>query len=66
MEEIGCHFKIKKIIGNIYHDTNKERLAFYQQAYNNALESSIKKINLPTNDICFKCNEVMRTSIILP
>ena len=22
MEEIGCHFKFEKIIGNIYHDTN--------------------------------------------
>ena len=22
MEEIGCHFKFKKIIGNVYHDTD--------------------------------------------
>ena len=22
MEEIGCHFKFEKIIGNIYHDTD--------------------------------------------
>lgn len=51
---------------NIDYDRNKERLAMYQMAYNQSLESSIKKINLPTNDICFKCNEVMRTSIILP
>lgn len=51
---------------NIDYDRNKERLAMYQQYYNNTLDSSIKKINLPANDICFKCNEVIKSSIILP
>lgn len=51
---------------NIDYDRNKERLEMYKQAYNDSLGASIKKINLPTNDICFKCNEVIKSSIILP
>lgn len=51
---------------NIDAETNKERLAFYQTEFNNSLEATIKKINLPTNDQCFKCNEWVRSAIILP
>lgn len=47
-------------------DTNKQALAFYTNAYNEALENTIKKINLPTNDPCFKCNNYIKSAIILP
>ena len=51
---------------NIDYDRNKERLEMYKQAYNDSLGASIKKINLPTNDICFKCNETVKSLVILP
>jgi hypothetical protein len=51
---------------NIDAETNQKRLDFYTQAYNEALEATIKKINLPKYDPCFKCNEVVRHAVILP
>jgi hypothetical protein len=51
---------------NIDAETNQKRLDMYKQAYNDALEATIKKINLPTNDVCFKCNEWVRSTVILP
>ena len=49
-------------------ETEKERA--YDQGhidgYNEALEATIKKINIPKGDVCFKCNDVMRTAVILP
>lgn len=51
---------------NIDAETNQKRLDFYTQAYNEALEATIKKINLPKNDPCFKCNEAVRSKVILP
>ncbi len=50
---------------NIDAERNKERMLAYQTAYNDALESTIKKINLP-KDNCFKCNQVAQTMIVLP
>lgn len=51
---------------NIDAERNKERLSAYTQAYNDALEATIKKINLPTNDPCFKCNDFVKSVVILP
>lgn len=47
-------------------DTNKEALAFYTNAYNESLDNTIKRINLPQNDPCFRCNVAVRSTIILP
>lgn len=51
---------------NIDAERNKERLTSYQNAFNNAIEATIKKINLPKGDICFKCNEAVKHVIALP
>lgn len=51
---------------NIDAERNKERLAMYQTAYSEALEATIKKINIPQYDVCFKCDEYLRSAIILP
>lgn len=51
---------------NIDYERNKERLLMYQTEYNKALEATIKKINLPKGDICFKCNESVKNVVILP
>jgi len=51
---------------NIDFERNKERLAMYQTAYSEALEASIKKINMPKYDVCFKCEEYIKSVIILP
>lgn len=51
---------------NVDWERNKERLAMYQTAYSEALEATIKKINMPKYDICFKCEEYLRSAIILP
>lgn len=51
---------------NIDAERNKERLAMYQTAYSEALEATIKKINIPKYDSCFKCDEYLRSDIILP
>jgi hypothetical protein len=51
---------------NIDAERNKERLAMYTQAYNEALDATIKKINMPKYDVCFKCEEYLKSAIILP
>jgi len=51
---------------NIDWERNKERLAMYQQSYSEALDASVKKINMPKYDVCFKCEEYLKSSIILP
>lgn len=51
---------------NIDAERNKERLEMYKQAYNESLDSTIKKINMPKYDTCFKCDEYLKSSIILP
>lgn len=51
---------------NIDYERNKERLTAYQLAFNNAIEATIKKINIPKGDICFKCNEQQKMAIVLP
>lgn len=51
---------------NIDAERNKERLALYQKSFNESLEATIQKINLPKNDICFKCNETVIHTIALP
>ena len=51
---------------NIDAERNKERLLLYQKSFNDSLEATIKKINLPVNDICFKCNEAVKHIIALP
>lgn len=51
---------------NIHAERNQKALDFFTTAYNDALEATIKKINVPKGDICFKCNEFMRSAIILP
>lgn len=51
---------------NIDAEQNEKRKEAYKQAYNEALDATIKKINLPKNDHCFKCDEFVRNVIILP
>lgn len=51
---------------NIHAERNKDALSHFTQAYNNEMEATIKKINLPKNDICFKCNDFIMSAIILP
>lgn len=51
---------------NIDAERNKERLAAYQKAYNDSLEATIRKINLPKNDPCFLCETWVQNAIILP
>lgn len=51
---------------NIHAERNQKALDLFTQSYNEALEATIKKINLPKGDVCFKCNEFMRSAIILP
>jgi hypothetical protein len=51
---------------NVDAEINKERLQMYTEEYNKALESSIKKINMPKGDVCFKCEEYIKSAIILP
>ena len=51
---------------NIHAERNQKALDFFTQSYNEALEATIKKINIPKGDVCFKCNDVMRTVVTLP
>jgi len=51
---------------NIDAERNLKRLELYQKSFNEALEATIQKINLPKNDICFKCNEAVKHVIALP
>lgn len=51
---------------NIDAENNEKRLSLYKQNYNEALEATIKKINIPKYDVCFKCEEYLRSAIILP
>lgn len=51
---------------NIDAERNEKRMQAYQTAYSESLLSTIQKINLPKNDQCFKCNEVVRSLVILP
>lgn len=51
---------------NVDAERNEKRRIAYQSAYNEALEATIKKINLPKGDVCFKCNVPAQTMIILP
>lgn len=51
---------------NIDAEQNEKRRLAYQSAYMDALEATIKKINLPKYDPCFKCNEAVRSVVILP
>lgn len=51
---------------NIDFERNKERKLMYQQAYNEALQASIQKINIPTGDVCFKCLDMVKSVIVLP
>jgi hypothetical protein len=47
-------------------ERNKERLAMYKEEYNKSLMATVKKINLPIGDACFKCDGQVRSAIILP
>lgn len=51
---------------NIDAERNKERKLLYQTEFNNAMEATIKKVNLPKGDVCFKCNEPMQYAFIAP
>ncbi len=51
---------------NIDAERNLERKTAYQNSFNEALEATIKKINLPKGDVCFKCEEFVKSVIILP
>lgn len=51
---------------NIDYERNKERKIAYKDSFNEALESTIKQINMPKGDICFKCNDFLVSKIILP
>ena len=51
---------------NIDAERNKERKLAYQASFNEAIEATVKKINLPKGDICFKCENFMQSAIILP
>ncbi len=51
---------------NIDAEQNERRRLAYQIAFNEAIDATIKKINLPAYDPCFKCNEIVRHAIILP
>lgn len=63
----ACYYSNRQTSSiNIDAERNKERLALYQSAYNDALQATIKKINIPRGDQCFKCEEYMRSEIILP
>ncbi len=63
----ACYYSTRQNSNvNIDAERNKERLLAYQNAFNNALEATVKKINLPKNDICFKCNEKQKMAIVLP
>lgn len=51
---------------NIHAERNQKALDFFTQSYNEALEATIKKINLPKGDVCFKCQDYVKSAIILP
>lgn len=51
---------------NIHAERNKEMLEFFTSAYNDALNATIKKINIPKGDVCFKCQEYVKHAIVLP
>lgn len=51
---------------NVDYERNKERLQAYKDAFNTSIEATIKKINMPKGDICFKCSEPVYNAIILP
>lgn len=51
---------------NIDAERNQKALDFYTNAYSEALQATIQKINLPKSDPCFKCNEAVRFQVILP
>lgn len=51
---------------NVDAERNDKRKLAYQNSFNEALEATVKKINLPKGDICFKCDETLKMRIILP
>lgn len=51
---------------NIDWERNKERMEAYQSEYEKALNATVKKINIPKYDRCFKCEEYVKHSIVLP
>lgn len=51
---------------NIDYEQNEKRLAFFSEQYDIHLAATIKKINLPKYDPCFKCNDSVRSVIVLP
>jgi hypothetical protein len=48
------------------YEKNKERAAFFNTQYLEHLNASIGNIMLPKGDICFQCNERVKSKIILP
>jgi len=63
----ACYYSNRQTSNvNIDAERNKQRLTAYQIAFNNAIEATIKKINMPKNDACFKCNERVSMQISLP
>lgn len=51
---------------NVHAERNQNALNFFTEKYNESLEMTIKKINIPKGDICFKCNEYVKSAVILP
>ena len=51
---------------NIDSERNQKFYDFCEKEYISNLESTIKKINLPKYDPCFKCNEAIKHAVILP
>ena len=44
----------------------KERLDYYELRYRELFDGIIYKMMLPADDICFRCNERIKSRIILP
>jgi len=47
-------------------EKNEKALSFYQAKYDEALSATIKKINLPKYDPCFKCDQAIKSVVMLP
>jgi hypothetical protein len=51
---------------NIDYERNTERRDYFKTLYTEQMNTALKGLILPKNDICFSCNQVMRSTIILP
>ena len=65
--EYALHYSNRQTSNiNIDAERNRERLEAYTNKFNESIQATVDKIQIPKNDRCFICNQAVKHIIALP